>query len=148
MPRCLPTPLPPTFLNLPATLLRNVLPSHPRQGSVSVSVALSLTAVPSVGRTGSLVLCLLALSLHGYRSYMTPWLLNGFLAVHACPQPGRTPLHLAARRGQFEAARLLLRYGAEVDAKDGVSRDGWLHPWRRTGNGQKKESSMALSFLV
>lgn len=65
------------------------------------------------------------------------------------PQPGKTALHLAARRGQYEAARLLLRYGADVDAKDGVSpRRLVMYPSTRTRNGQKRDSCMALSFLV
>ncbi len=52
-------------------------------------------------------------------------------SVTATPQYGGTPLHVAAKKGQFETAWLLLRCGAEVDAKDRVSRNGWLHSWSR-----------------
>ncbi len=108
----------------------------------------NLVVVPYVGPTGSLLLCLLALSLRSSSVSVVPRRLHGFLVVNACLQAGKTPLHVAARMGQFEVARLLLRYGAEVDAKDGVSRDGWLHPWSRTGIGSNKQSCMAFSFLV
>ena len=40
------------------------------------------------------------------------------LRVHEKCDMGRTPLHYAATEGQLEAARLLLRAGADIDAED------------------------------
>ena len=39
--------------------------------------------------------------------------------VHARTADGSTPLHLAARFGQRDAAELLLEHGADPDARDG-----------------------------
>ena len=42
--------------------------------------------------------------------------------VHTRLADGSTPLHLAARFDQRDAAELLLEYGADIDARDGDGR--------------------------
>ena len=56
------------------------------------------------------------------------------------PQSGFTPLHISARKGHLEVARLLLEAGADITAQTLVSGrivgDGWLGVRMRRGFGE------------
>ena len=84
-------------------------------GGLSLSLSLSLPLPPSPS---------LSLPLPPSLALSLPLPLS--LPTDTCPrvQDGDTPLHEAARNGKAEAAAALLQAGADINAKDNVSREG------------------------
>lgn len=65
------------------------------------------------------------------------------LLAHSRDVRGRTPLHRAALANNVDCVRLLLKYGAEVDAKDVASNTPLHRAYARGNNAQGMQEVMA-----
>ncbi|XP_043817401.1 protein VAPYRIN-like [Manihot esculenta] len=69
--------------------------------------------------------------------------LDSFGPLDLRDKEGRTPLHLAAGRGNIKCARVLVESGADKDAK---SKDGWTALYRAAANGDHKMVEMLIEM--